>query len=108
MIFVRGDIVRVKGRRDSVGHEQRGERLAVVVQDDHYNGLSTLVVCPTSTSAGPGAFRPEIDVHGRATRVMVEQISALDLGRVLHQVGHVSHADMTEIDEILKRFLGLR
>jgi mRNA interferase MazF len=103
---VRGDIVRIKANR-TIGHEQRGERLGVVVQDDQYTWTSTLAVCPTSTSAGPAVYRPEIEIIGRPTRVLVEQVGALDLGRIIETVGHLRHDEMAAVDRALKRFLGL-
>jgi mRNA interferase MazF len=63
------------------GREQSGARHAVVVQSDLLP-LSTLLVAPTSTSARPASFRPEIVVAGRATRVLVEQTAAVDPTRL--------------------------
>ncbi|WP_218158677.1 type II toxin-antitoxin system PemK/MazF family toxin [Streptosporangium canum] len=58
---MRGDVYRLRAPRDAVGHEQRGERFAVLLQSDFLSMLSTLIVAPTSASAGPAIFRPEID-----------------------------------------------
>lgn len=104
---MRGDVLRVKSHRNATGHEQRGERFAVVVQADQFDLLSTLVVCPTSTSAAPTVFRPEIEINGRPTLVLVDQVSALDFTRVVDRVAHLGHDDMTEVDRVLKRFLNL-
>ncbi|MEU8197392.1 type II toxin-antitoxin system PemK/MazF family toxin [Microbispora amethystogenes] len=73
---MRGDVYRLRAPRGAVGHEQRGERFAIVLQSDGF-ALSTLVVAPTSTSAGRAVFRPEIEVEGKTTRVLVDQLSAV-------------------------------
>ena len=61
---MRGDVYELKASRDARGHEQRGNRYAVVVQSDLLP-LSTLLVAPTSTSARPTSFRPEIEIDGK-------------------------------------------
>jgi mRNA interferase MazF len=78
---VRGDVFRLRPDRKASGHEQRGARYAVVVQSDALP-LSTLIVAPTSTSARASMFRPEIEMNGTKTRVLVEQIRAIDPGRL--------------------------
>src|ERR1700721_2881437 len=63
--------------KDAAGHEQRGPRYAVAIQSDAIL-LSTLIVAPTSTSAQPAIFRPEIEMDGTRTRLLVDQIAAVD------------------------------
>lgn len=40
--------------------------------------LSTWLVAPTSTGRREASFRPEIDIDGTTTRVMVEQLTVID------------------------------
>src|SRR5688572_30033551 len=75
--YVRGDVYQLKAPRDTRGHEQRGNRFAVVVQSDLLP-LSTWLVAPTSTSARPASFRPEVEISGKTTLVLIEQIAAVD------------------------------
>lgn len=103
---MRGDILRIKPAR-TVGHEQRGERFGVIVQDDQYAALSTVVVCPTSTSAPATRIHPEIEIKGQPTLVLIEQVTTIDYGRVIDTVGHLRHDEMAAVDRALKRFLGL-
>jgi mRNA interferase MazF len=56
---VRGDLYRLRSDKDTTGHEQRGPRYAVAIQSDGIL-LSTLIVAPTSTSARPAIFRPDV------------------------------------------------
>ena len=56
----RGDVYRFKVPK-GVGHEQHGERYGVVVQSDVMLPRSVVVVAPTSRSAKPASFRPEVE-----------------------------------------------
>jgi mRNA interferase MazF len=102
----RGDVYRVRlpaGR----GHEQRGPRYAVIVQADALLGLSTAVVAPTSRSAAPATFRPEVVVGGEVTRVLVEQLRAVDIGRLDEPVAHLTPEEQGALDNALELVLGL-
>ncbi|MGB6164360.1 MAG: type II toxin-antitoxin system PemK/MazF family toxin [Pseudonocardiaceae bacterium] len=103
---MRGDVHRLRASREARGHEQQGARLAVVVQSDLLP-LSTWLVAPTSTAARPASFRPEIEVAGRMTRVLVEQTTAVDPQRLGDRVGRLALHEMTELDAALRTVLGL-
>ena len=103
---MRGDVHRLRSDRQAKGREQRGGRLAVVLQSD-YLPLSTVVVAPTSTSARHADFRPEITVEGTSTRVLVEQLAAVDLTRLGEYVGRVSPEELLALDEALRDVLNL-
>jgi mRNA interferase MazF len=104
---VRGDVYRLRAPRDATRHEQRGERFAVVVQSDFLPGLSTLLVAPTSTSARPATFRPEVDLLGKTTRIMVEQTVAIAPERLGDFAGRLSPAELLEVDEAIHLVFGL-
>jgi mRNA interferase MazF len=106
MNSVRGDIHRLRAPRANRGHEQGGSRFAVIVQSDDLL-LSTLLVAPTSRSAVPTSFRPTITIGNEATRVLVEQTAAVAPERLGELVGHVSFAELQEIDAALRLSLGL-
>jgi len=103
---VRGEVYRLRAPRDTRGHEQAGRRLAVVVQSDALP-LSTWLVAPTSTSARPASFRPEIEIQGRTTRVLAEQTTAVDPERLGPSVGHVTLTEIRHIDAALRLVLDL-
>jgi len=92
---------------EGTGHEQRGRRFGVVVQSDAMLPRSVVVVAPTSTSARPASFRPEIDVAGESTRVLVEQLGAVDVTRLGNQVDRVTVDQQWQIDAALLTVLGL-
>ena len=104
--MTRGDVYRIRlpARR---GHEQRGPRYGVVVQADALLGLSTAIVAPTSRSAAPATFRPEIATAGDATRVLVEQLRAVDVSRLGEHVGRLTAGEQRAVDEALEIVLGL-
>lgn len=105
--MLRGDVYRFNLPR-GVGHEQHGERYGVVVQADEMLPRSVVVVAPTSMSARPASFRPEVEVAGQSTKVLVEQISAVDVGRLGDLVGHLSSEEQWGVDDALQTVLGLR
>jgi mRNA interferase MazF len=105
--MVRGELYRLRAPRQARGREQQGARVAVVVQADEFLGLSTVIVAPTSTSAAPTAFRPTVEVSGRATRVMVEQTAAVSLERLGQSLGRLDAAELRSVDDALALVLGL-
>jgi len=90
-----------------VGHEQQGERFGVIVQSDALLPRSVVLVAPTSTSARPASFRPEVSVAGTSTRVLVEQLGAVDVQRLGRRVGLLAAEEMWAVDEALLTVLGL-
>lgn len=103
---MRGDLYRLKAPRGARGREQQGQRYAVVVQSDDLP-LSTWLVSPTSTSVRPASFRPEIELNGTPTRVLVEQTTAVDPQRLGEHVGMVTAAELADIDHALRIALSL-
>jgi len=103
---VRGEVYRLKSPRGTQGHEQGGRRFAVVVQADIFP-LSTWVVAPTSTSARPADFRPEVTVNDVDTLVLCEQITALDPERLGEAVGMLTYGELRRIDVALRLLLDL-
>ena len=103
---MRGDIYRLRAAKQAKGHEQKGPRYAVELQGPIT--LSTVIVAPTSTRAGPAVFRPEIDLDGTTTRVLVDQMAAVDGAlRLGDMVGHLSAHEMSEVDLAVRLLLGL-
>jgi mRNA interferase MazF len=103
---VRGDLYRLRSDRDTTGHEQRGPRYAVAIQSDGIL-LSTLIVAPTSTSAQPAIFRPEVEMDGTRTRVLVDQMRAVDAARLGDFAGRLDAAETAEVDRAVRLILGV-
>ena len=102
----RGDIYALRLPK-GVGHEQRGRRCGVVVQSEALLPRSVVLVAPTSTSAKPASLRPEIDIDGTPTRVLVEQVGAIDAQRIGDLAGHLTPEEQWGVDAALLTVLGL-
>jgi len=102
----RGEVYRVRlpARR---GREQAGPRYGVIVQADQLLGLSTAIVAPTSRSAAPATFRPEIQLGGERPRVLVEQLRVLDIERLGELAGRLSAREQRAVDDALGLVLDL-
>ena len=102
----RGEVYKFRVPK-GIGHEQGGERFAVVVQADELLPRSVVLVAPTSRSARPASFRPEIEVGGAVTRVLVEQLGAVDIQRLGKRVGQLAVDETWALDDALATVLGL-
>ncbi|HVA71447.1 MAG TPA: type II toxin-antitoxin system PemK/MazF family toxin [Acidimicrobiales bacterium] len=102
----RGDIVRLSPPKNE-GREQQGSRFGVVIQSDALAPLSTVLVAPTSQSALYTHFRPVINIGSEQTKVLVEQLTAIDVRRASETVGHVSTEELWSIDDVVALVVGL-
>jgi mRNA interferase MazF len=89
------------------GHEQHGDRYGVVVQANEFLPRSLVIVAPTSRRAKAASFRPEATIAGEHTRVLIEQVGAVDSDRLGELVGHLSAEETWGVDEALLAILGL-
>ncbi|MHB1612897.1 MAG: type II toxin-antitoxin system PemK/MazF family toxin [Actinomycetes bacterium] len=104
---MRGDLYRLRAPKDARGREQVGERYAVVVQSDDIP-LSTCLIAPTSTGRRPASFRPEIEINGTKTRVLVEQLTVIDPQTRLGEfAGRLNGSEMQALDAALQVVLAL-
>ena len=103
----RGEIFRLRAPRAARCHEQAGQRYGVVLQADELLALSTVIIAPTSTQALPASFRPEVEIEGARTRVLVEQIGAVDPSRLGESHGVLGRDELHDVDRALGIVLGL-
>lgn len=106
---MKGAVYELKSSKAARGHEQRGNRLAVVVLASRYEHLSQWLVVPTSTSARPYIFRPEITVPARGTTLaLCDALVSVDpeerLGKA---VASLSLHDMQAMETALANLLDL-
>jgi len=67
-----------------------------------------VTVVPTSTSAAASPSRPEIEIDGTSTRLLIDQIRSLDINYVKGDpVGYLAREELTRLDATLIRYLGL-
>ncbi|MBA3365097.1 MAG: type II toxin-antitoxin system PemK/MazF family toxin [Actinobacteria bacterium] len=105
--MVRGDVHEVDVPRGR-GHVQHGRRFAVIVQADDLLALSTVVVCPTSTSTPPASFHPEVTIGDAQTRIMCEMVGAIDVRALGSQIAHLTFDEIRSVDDALELVLDLR
>ena len=103
----RGEVVHLRSQRGLRGHEQRGSRFAVVVQTNALLAISTVIVAPTSTRGRPTSFRPQVEIDGQHTVVMIDHIASVDLSRIGESVRMLTWGEQMDIDRALKLVLGL-
>ena len=102
----RGDIFALRLPKGS-GHEQQGPGFGVILQSDAFLPRSVVLLAPTSTRAQSASFRPEIEIESIPTRVLVEQTSAVDVGRLGRLAGHLTPEEQWGVDAALLVVLGL-
>jgi len=102
----RGDVFGLRMPK-SVGQEQQAPRLGVVVQDDAMLVRSVVLIAPTSLSARTASFRPEVEVAGTRSKVLVEQMGAIDVSRLGDLVGRLTAEEIWGVDEALRTVLEL-
>ena len=78
-----------------------------MVQSDAFLPRSVVLIAPTSRSARTASFRPKVEIEGVTTRVLVEQVGAVDVGRLGDLVGHLTPEERWGIDTALLTVLGL-
>ena len=104
--MTRGDVYRLR-LPERRGREQAGARYGVVLQADEFLALSTVIVAPTSRSAARATFRPQIDLAGELTSVLVEQLRSVDVERLGAFAGRLSATEQRGVDEALALVLDL-
>ena len=104
---MRGDVYRLKRPRSAQGHEQPGERYAVVVQANACDHLSTWLVAPTTTKSFGSMIHPTIELPGQDVRVLVEQTTAVDPQRLGDFAGRLDPDELMEINVALRAVLDL-
>jgi mRNA interferase MazF len=104
---VRGDVHAIELPRRR-GRVQQGRRYAVIVQTDDLLELSTVVVCPSSSSSPPASFHPQVHIENEPTRIMCEMVGAVDARALGRQAGHLTLDEMQSVDDALQLVLGLR
>lgn len=80
----------------------------MVLQTDELSALSTWVVAPTSTSAPERSYRPTVEIDGVSTRVVVDQMTAVDhVTRLGEFAGRLSTAEWLAVERATGAVLGL-
>lgn len=68
---------------------------------------SVVTVAPTSTSARASLTRPEAEIQGQKCRILLEQMPAVDIGRLSNWIGVLDDHEMDALDDALRLYHGL-
>lgn len=68
---------------------------------------SVVTVAPTSTSARASLTRPEAEIDGRKCRILLEQMLAVDVAKLVSFTGVLDDREMAALDDALKLYHGL-
>jgi mRNA interferase MazF len=79
----------------------------VIVQADDLLALSTILICPTSSSTPAASFHPEVVVAEERTRVMCELVGPVDARALGEQAGHLALDEMRAVEDALELVLDL-
>jgi mRNA interferase MazF len=85
----------------------RGHRYAVIVQAYDLLTLSTVVICPTSLSAFPASFHPEVTLPDQRTQVLCEMVGAVDARVLGERICHLPYNELRAVDDALQLVLEL-
>jgi mRNA interferase MazF len=102
----RGDVYSIILPQNT-GHEISGKRFAVILQSDAFLPRSVVIIAPTSQSARPIVLRPQIDIGGDVTRVVLDQVRAVSIDRLKDHVGSIENHEQWAIDDAIRALFGL-
>ncbi|QXE39117.1 type II toxin-antitoxin system PemK/MazF family toxin [Streptomyces sp. GMY02] len=106
-MVIRGAVYRVDLGDAKRGHEQRGRRYGLVMSPSSMP-WSVATIIPTSTSAQAAVFRPELEIAGSLTRLLVDQIRTVDVAFIHGDPVHFLDRDeLAEVEHAVSHFLGL-
>lgn len=104
--MIRGAVYRID-LGQARGHEQRGRRLGLVVSPSD-SPLSVVTIIPTSTSAQAAIHRPLMEVGGRPTRLLIDQIRSIDTDYLVGDpVDYLLRDEMELVETALAHYLGI-
>ncbi|MGW0362064.1 type II toxin-antitoxin system PemK/MazF family toxin [Streptomyces sp. NPDC002990] len=105
--MIRGAVYRVDFGDAKRGHEQRGKRYGLVLSPSSMR-WNVATVIPASTSAQQAAFRPQLELAGVLTRLLVDQIRTVDVSYIHGDPVHfLHHFEMAEVEHAVTLYLGL-
>jgi len=93
----------------SIGSEVRKTRPAIIVSNDAANRNLPRVMAMPLTSSIDRVYPGEaiVSIDGKQSKAMADQIMAADKRRLKSQLGSLSRADMTAVEDAIRLHFGL-
>lgn len=74
----------------TVGTEIRKTRPALIISPDDMNAaLPRVIIAPLTSKGQPLGCRPELEFKGKPTRILLDQIRAVDKQRLSDKMGEI-------------------
>ena len=89
----RGDVYWVN-LDPTVGSEVKKRRPAVIISPDEINlKLPVVIVAPLTSTKKAWPTRVQVQIDGRISQVMLEQIRTVDKQRLIEKIGNINVSD---------------
>lgn len=87
----------------TIGGEVKKKRPCVIISPDEINhNLRTSIIAPLTSTSKSYPTRVAINLNGRISWVMLEQIRTIDKKRVTKVVGHLSDSEILEVKRVIQ------
>ena len=94
----------------AVGSEIKKTRPAVILSNGLANRqLARVIVMPVTSNTGrlyPGEAR--VQIEGRSSKAMADQLMAADKSRLKSRLGAISKAELAEVEDAVAMHLGMK
>ncbi|MDR1237355.1 MAG: type II toxin-antitoxin system PemK/MazF family toxin [Propionibacteriaceae bacterium] len=88
------------------GHEQHGRRPVLVVTDSRLTAMGMCWVVPLSTTERNWPTHVRLEVNGRTTWAMCEQLRSISVERLGRKNGTISFQPLSAVRSILRSIIG--
>jgi mRNA interferase MazF len=106
-MVIRGAVYRIDLDKPR-GHEQGGRQHGVVLAPADGSNWSVAIVVPTSTSAAPAQFRPEVELMGARTLLLVDQMRAIDTAYIIGEPeDYLGPGELFDLELAVGRYIGI-
>lgn len=111
----RGDIYLVDLPFSSAGHEQGGNRPALIVHNDETSKiLSVIMIIPFTSKLSAQRFQHTMVIQptkenglNQISILLINQLRAIDRKRITNKIGSLDPVTMAQVNNAMKQLLGL-
>lgn len=106
--MTRGDIVIVRNDTTATGHEQNGDRPAIIVSNNLCNKHSPVIEIVYLTTKQKSKLPTHTPIlHNKISTALCEAVYSVDKSRIYRIVGHITEQEQKNINRALKISLDL-